>query len=198
MDLDRNEKLLSEFLEDRQFKCIRFSDDEIGRGPTPDFRVYKGDEFCFYCEVKSVDEDRWLDKELSCVPPGTIAGGARPDPIFNRLVSDIHQAVKQFNAVNFNVKNPNVLAFVNHDSVCGIHDLFGVFTGDFLGEEGAKDPIYKKYSEGRIKYEKLRIHMFLWINAFGGHHFMFTGTDQTHHENICKWFEKKPSAIKLY
>jgi hypothetical protein len=198
LDLDANEILVAEFLSSRKFQCIRFSVDEIGRGPTPDFRVYQGAEFCFFCEVKSIDKDKWLDDQLDSVPPGTIAGGVRPDPVFNRLVSDIHQAIKQFDAVNPDTKHPNVLAFVNHDSICGIHDLYGVYTGNFLSDDGSKNSIYKKYSDGRIKKEKLKIHMFLWLNVLGNHHFMFTGVDTAHHNNLCKWLEKDPSNIKMY
>jgi hypothetical protein len=32
-----------------------------------------------------------LDQELGKVPPGTLAGGARPDPTFNRISNHIHK-----------------------------------------------------------------------------------------------------------
>ena len=197
LDLDANEILVAEFLSGRMFQCIRFSVDEIGRGPTPDFRVYQGAEFRFFCEVKSIDNDKWLDDNsipylLALLPEGYVP------LVFNCLVSDIHQAIKQFDAVNPDTKHPNVLAFVNHDSICGIHDLYGVYTGNFLSDDGSKNSIYKKYSDGRIKKEKLKIHMFLWLNVPGNHHFMFTGVDTTHHNNLCKWLGKDPSSIKMY
>ena len=45
--------------------------------------------------------------------------GLRDDPRFNQLASDVHEAVKQFDAVNRDRKHMNILAFVNNDSMCG-------------------------------------------------------------------------------
>ena len=64
MEIDPNEKVAADFLAERGFQCVRFSEEDIGKGPTPDFRVLKGTEFCFYCEVKSIDKERWLDEQL--------------------------------------------------------------------------------------------------------------------------------------
>ena len=39
--------------------------------------------------------DAWLDKQLSGVAQGELAGGGRNDPIFNRLAADIYEAAEQ-------------------------------------------------------------------------------------------------------
>jgi len=199
MAVDPNEKIVAGFLSERGFRCVRFSTDEIGRAPTPDFRVYQGADFRFFCEVKTINKDIWLDKQLSVVPPGTMAGGLRDDPTFNRLTSDIHTATKQFDAVNPDVEFPNVLAFVNNESTCILHDLYEVFTGNFRSQDGTLYPISKKYSEGRIREKKFRIHMFIWIDLCKStHNFMYTDMTNAHVSSLCKWLGKDPKLIKRY
>lgn len=120
-----------------------------GNDKTPDYEVYKNGNLVFYCEVKTIKED--------------VFEGAKGDPIYNRITQDIHTAVKQFNSVNKDLKYPNVLVFVNHDDMCGLEDLQSVLTGEFHSEDGKTYNIYKKYSEGRIKNDKLKIHWYIWI-----------------------------------
>src|SRR5207249_7292846 len=111
-------------------------------------------DFTFYCESKHVQHDDWLDKQLATAAPLEIVGGARPDPIFNRLTAHIHEAAKQFGAVNPDRGVPNVLIFTNSDAQCGFPDLMAVLTGNFYARGGAVEPIYRQYSEGRIREEK--------------------------------------------
>lgn len=127
--MDPDEDRVGGYLEDRGFTAKRFSKAEARAGKTPDFRVFRNGEFLFYCEVKSSPEDRWLDEHLNNAAPGELVGGLRNDPIFNRLTSDIHGAVKQFDAINKDQKHPNILALVNHDDTCGFNDLLGILTG---------------------------------------------------------------------
>ncbi len=98
--MDPDEEKVKKYLEERGFTCKRFSKKETRAGKTPDFRVFRNGDFVFFCEVKSSPKDYWLDKLLEGAPPGQIVGGGRSDPIFNRLTTDIHSAVKQVEAVN--------------------------------------------------------------------------------------------------
>src|SRR6266436_5852793 len=100
--MDRNEEAADKFLTARAFRPERFPKTEQQGRKTPDFRVFQGADFRFYSEVKGIQEDTWLDKHLAAAPPGVVVGGGRPDPTYNRLTTDIHEAVKQFNAVNPN------------------------------------------------------------------------------------------------
>src|SRR5258708_2014233 len=112
--MDPDEKRINDYFENCGLAAERFSKVETRAGKTPDFRVFRDGEFLFYCEVKSSPEDRWLDDQLNNASPDELVGEARNDPVFNRLTSDIHEAVKQFDAVNKDHKYPNVLALVNH------------------------------------------------------------------------------------
>jgi hypothetical protein len=164
------EQFALEFLERRGLHAERFSKAEMRRGKTPDFRVFKGSEFVFYSESKHVQHDEWLDKQLKNAKPLEIVGGLRHDPVFNRLADRIHDAAKQFDAVNHNRDSPNVLVFTNSDTHCGFPDLLGVLTGNFYAESGAVEPIYKEVSEGRIREEKLTIDLYVWLNEWKSKH----------------------------
>lgn len=110
--MDLNEEKVKSYLERKGFTVERFSKEEMRACKTPDFRISRNGEFLFYCEVKSSPADKWPDEQLNDTPC-KLAKGARNDPIFNRLTTDIYEAVKQFDAVNIDQKHPNVLALVN-------------------------------------------------------------------------------------
>ncbi len=194
--MDADEKSVEQYLDDRGLSCSRFSKREMRKGKTPDFRVSKGNDFSFYCEVKTSKKDDWLDKLIHKVRAGYITGGLRNDPIFNRLTDDIHRAVKQFDAVNLNQEHPNVLAIVNHDSKCGFLDLLGVLTGNFYADDGSAHPIYKQFSEGRIKGERDRIDMFIWIDEFKPDRSLFSQTNEQRHRKLCQLFGVDPNEIE--
>ncbi len=195
--MDGNEIIVDKLLRSKGLRGERFSKDDMRKSRTPDFRVFEGDILKFYCEVKTIDYDKWLDNRLAEVPPGTIAGGLRSDPIFNRLVDDIHTAIKQFDAINPDVEFPNVLALVNHDRLCGVQDLWSVLTGCFIGEGGTADYIYPQYSEGKLKEEKQRIHLYLWVDEFVGTKYVFNQSGNRPHEvNLCTLFGIDPKAIR--
>ena len=97
MSSHNDEEVVLKLFADRGLKAVRFTQAEMRQGTkTPDFQVFRGDDLVFYCEVKSVERDRWLDDKLDSVVPGTTVGGSRDDPTFNRLTADIHTAAKQF------------------------------------------------------------------------------------------------------
>jgi len=163
--------------------CQRFSKSEIKKRKTPDYRVYRNNQFEFYCEVKEIKKDEWTQ-------------GLRNYPIFNRLTDDIHAAVKQFDAVNPDNDAPNVLAFVNNDHMCGSLALVGVLTGCLLLEGGGMAEIYQKYSNGRIKTEKDRIHLYLWYDTFKANKVLFNQKNDIHFKRLCNCFNIDPDSIK--
>lgn len=191
------ETLVGEYLSGLGLTVARFDKEAMRHGPTPDFRVMYGTALAFYCEVKTVQEDDWLEQELAQVPPGTVAGGARPDPTFNRLSTHIHGAVKQFDAVNQDCVHPNVLAFVNHDSHAGINDLVSVLTGNAYTDSGLVLPWYRTYSEGRIREEKERIHLYLWLDVGAPEPRKFwMQSHDAHHLTLCRYLGVDPVRIK--
>ncbi len=194
--MDPDEEKVKRYLEERGVTVERFSKAEMRSGKTPDFRVLRNGEFIFYCEVKSSPEDRWLDEQLNNAAPGELVGGARNDPIFNRLTADIHEAVKQFDAVNKKQEYPNVLALVNHDDKCGFNDLLGILTGNFYANDGTVHPIYRQFSHGRIKEEKGRIHLFIWLDDYKPDRLLFSQAEQAHHASVCAAFGVDQNEIK--
>lgn len=194
--MDPDEERVKGYLEDRGFTVERFSKSETRGGKTPDFRVFRNGEFLFYCEVKSSPKDRWLDEQLNSAAPGELVGGARKDPIFNRLTSDIHDAAKQFDAVNKDQKHPNILALVNHDDMCGFNDLLAILTGNFYANDGTAHPIYRQFSHGRIKDEKGKIHMFIWLDDHKPDRMLFSQTNDAHHAALRAAFGIQQDEIK--
>jgi hypothetical protein len=198
---DIAEQTAISFMEQHGLRCERFSPEEMRKSKTPDFRVWREAELALYCEAKHIQHDEWLVRHLDNAPPLQFVGGARPDPVFNRLTDRIHEAAKQFNAVNPDEALPNVLVFANSDHQCGFPDLISVLTGNFYAEGGAVEPIYKQYSEGRIKEEKYRIGLYVWHDDWrggsqkpkmfftrGSRHYItictLLGSDPTHHHHI--------------
>jgi hypothetical protein len=110
------ENLVAAYLEQFALRCVRATKRERRAGKTPDFRVFDGDTFKFFCEVKSVRGDDALGGALANSASRAVMV-ARPDPAFNRLTADVHDAAKQFNAVNANREHANVLAFVNFEAI---------------------------------------------------------------------------------
>ncbi len=194
--MDPNEIQVKEHLESSGFTCEEFSKEEKRKGKTPDFRVYKDDDLIFYCEVKTRDKDCWLDNELDSAENGEIVGGMQNDPIFNSLTTHIHKAVKQLDAVNPEQEAPNVLTLVNHDKNYGLNDLIEIVTGNFYSENGDVDPISKQYSEGRIKEEKKRIDLYIWLDDHKPDRMLYSQTNENHHLKLCEAFNVDPNSIQ--
>ncbi len=198
--MTHEEKQVADFFGKKGLQAEEFTKQEKSQPKTPDFRVFRGNKLAFFCEVKTISRDEWLDNQLKAAPPGKIVGGFRKDPVFNRLSNKIHEAVKQFDVVNPNLEYPNVLVFVNHDDedMCGFPELVNVITGDELTEDGARDGgVFGNFSEGRIKEEKLRVHLFIWIDGdeFEVKHYYFNPIDEQHFHNLCSYFDQVPEKI---
>jgi hypothetical protein len=142
--MDEDEVRVMRRLGEYDLAASGFDKKEIGKTKTPDFRVSArgSDELRFFCEVKSDRSDDWHDRHPTSEAGDELGGDLGHDPIYNRLTKDIHQAVKQFDAVNPNLLFPNVLAFVNHDWMCGIEDLRRVLTGFVVTSDRERLPIF--------------------------------------------------------
>jgi hypothetical protein len=116
-----------------------------------------------FCEVKSPRDD-WLEGQLEQAPPGTIVGGPRQDPRFNRIARHVLKAVTQFETVNADRKLPNVLVFVNHDDHSHYGDLRETLTGHFHADSGAVYETMTRISNGVLGEKRSRIDLYLWID----------------------------------
>lgn len=65
--MNKDEERIYELLNSYKLICERFSKKEKHPGKTPDFRVFQDGELKFFCEVKSIDVDSWLDKQLDAL-----------------------------------------------------------------------------------------------------------------------------------
>lgn len=192
-----SEEKVKQFIKGYGLETERFSKEELRAGRTPDYKVIKDNVFSHYCEVKNSEKDKWLDELLTEAPLGEIVGGTRKDPVFNRLTAHIHKARKQFDAVNPNEEYPNVLAFHNEDKNVGFLDLLAVTTGNFFAEGGGVFPIYKNYSEGRVKEDIERIHLFIWLDDFKPHRFLFNTINSKFQNKLCSIFGFDPEKLEL-
>ena len=174
--MNQAEDVIVAQLEAWGFRCEQFTKLEMRAGKTPDRRVYHEQELAFLLEVKEVVRDDF-------------AGGSRDDPRFNRLASDIHEAVKQFDAVNPSRKQVNVLAFVNNDSMCGSLDLHAVLTGNALTDSGEALPIHNRQARGRIQDEKFRIDAYLWFDQSAPTEMFLNEYDQRHQTKVRAYFD---------
>ena len=194
------EDQVQDYLKSLGLRAERFSKKELGQGDrTPDFRVFAGTELAFYCEVKSAQKDEWLEKLLDDAPPLTIVGGSRNDPTYNRISAHIHSAVGQFDSVNPAMDRPNVLAIVNADHRHrGFIDLISVLTGNAYVEGDEVWPIFRQFSEGRIREEKHRIHLYLWFDKkkdWMAKKF-WSEAHPAHHADLLRYFKADPASIK--
>jgi len=191
------ETRIEEYLNSHGLRVERFTKAEMRKSRTPDFRVYAGDELAFYCEVKTAQKDEWLEAQR-VNSPGMVVGGPRHDPTYNRVSSYIHQAVGQFDAVNPAMDYPNVLAIVNGDRQAGFTDLIQVVTGNAYCESGEVIPMFREYSEGRIREAKLRVHLFLWLGEWTEGHPQkyFPDVHPDHHLSLCGYLGVSPTEIR--
>jgi len=204
--MGQSEEQVALLLKGYCLQAKRFDKHESGHGKTPDFRVFNDDQFVFFCEVKNPEENKWLDRQLDEAPPWTIVGGGRPDPIYNRLANRVHEAVKQFDAVNPDFNYPNALVLMNFDDMSDFEDLIAVLTGHLPGLTEDYYPSFYEYSEGRIREEKFRIHLYIWIDVFRpqiqffevenpfkkrhGKFCLFNTTDSNHTKIFCDCLKK--------
>ena len=184
--MEASEQVAEKFFQQVNLRAERFTKQEMLRSKTPDFRVFRAQELTLYCEAKHAQRDEWLDKLLAEAQPLELVGGLREDPIFNRLSAHIHEAAKQFNAVNPNHEYPNVLFLTNSDNHSNIYDLTAVLDGNFRSADGELCPIYKQYSEGRIKNEKFSIDLYLWWNDWMNKPPQRVWLPSMHHGRLCE------------
>jgi hypothetical protein len=156
---------------------------------TPDFEVLDaaGDLFA-YCEVKSPRDD-FLEKLWALAPPGQhTVGGARPDPVFNRIARQIIRAQEQLEAQDPTRRVPRIVAIVNHDRACGVADLVETITGRRPGISLKTQPLDPKFLADVLP----QIDAVLWMNAD-----MRTRPTWFFTEPIPEYFHKLQDAFGL-
>ena len=136
-----------------------YSDTELRRGKTPDFKLLVNGELRGFCEMKSGD-----DLVFETPAEGEVA--VRENlPFYRKLGSHIRYAAEQFGAVNPYHKHPNVLAFVTHCPDIERRDLLATIAG--LPVPGSDRRIFRlsRKMQQQVLDAVRRIDLFLWIDA---------------------------------
>jgi hypothetical protein len=186
MGLNQGEQAAADFFAKCGLYLQRFSKEEIRCGKTPDFRVFRNNEFVMFCEAKHLQCDDWLDKPSENATSGEIVDGVRADPIFNRLMNHVHEAVKRFASVNPKHEHPNTLFLANSHRVSDVLDLIAVLDGMFRVGSGVREPIYTRDSEGQIRKDKFTVDLFIWWNVWMNKEPQRVWHPSIHHQRVCE------------
>lgn len=176
---------------------VKKLDEQEGKR-TPDLIAHAGGKLAFYCEVKSILEDSWLEDLVSKAPEGMlIPVEEKNDSTHSRITTKVHEAAAQFRSVNPEGEHPNILAIVNHDTrYSDFRTLRRTVTGKFYTDEGKGYPICCRYSEGRIKDEKREIDLYLWVEHDKIVYCLFAGKDNKAYADLCAYLGLNPKEIE--
>ncbi len=198
--LSSDEALVLGYWQGNGFDVAAFSKNEMRDLRTPDFRLSRDGIVVALSEVKSFQRDAWLDEEMKKVPSAEGAGGIRPDPIFNRISNAVHTAFQQFDSVNSSHELYNFLVLVNHDPSARPEDLDRVLTGYEDPLHGCFEQTCVQFSEGRIRKEKRRIDLYVWMDFLKAHSFrvrrLFFGNPETR-DSVCKLLGIDSEEVKM-
>lgn len=140
---------------------------------TPDFKVMKNGELKGYCELKSPRDD-WIFAVPKDLKPGEIREENREDATAHALARVIGKAAAQFDAVNPDHAQPNILVIMSHARLRGPADL-QLAIGGLAVPNGDRlflpvDPNEKNFQRAWEKQQKLwddarKIDLFYWIDS---------------------------------
>jgi hypothetical protein len=202
-------KLVEDYFFTRYIHAERYAKDEtrVEGQRTPDFRLFRDAALAGHCEVKSPQEDTWIDDELAekaFNEPDRVhvAGGSREDKLAAKIARHIDGAADQFAVVNADRALPNILALVSHDPMATHDDLVEALTGYFYLQDGDKLAVNMRVAKGKIKDKKNAIDLYMWFDATedGGSRepqmLFFTGSNEQHLDTLCKWLGVKKGQIR--
>ncbi len=174
--MTKSEQIVADFFAERDLHAQRFTKEEVrvhGK-KTPDFRVFREDAFQFYCEVKETTDADPLEDHMAEVTPGLFLGQqCKTGDIsrHSRFANRIRGAVEQFDSVNPDMIEPNVLAFVNTDDLCVPVILEEVLRGYLTIVNNTRISTCPQSISRRAQQHGVRVHLFLWLNRVHGKHF---------------------------
>jgi len=199
-EVAEDESAVASFWRGQGFEWRRFEKKETRSSKTPDFKLYRQGHLLAFCEVKSFQHDAWLDRMLDQAAPGQLAGGVRPDPIYNRISNAVHTAVQQLEAANPQHEHLNFLVLVNRGKSAKREDLTSVLTGYWDPLHGVFQETDSAYSDGRIREEKRKIDLYIWMEP--SHEgplkakLYFFGNDGNR-ERVCSLLKLDPQKVKV-
>jgi ribosomal protein L30 len=153
-----------------------YSEAELRKGKTPDFKLYKDGKLCGYCELKSPRDDFILE-----APEPGDAAIRKNLPFHRKLGSHIRHAGMQFEAVNPDHSVPNVMVFVTHVPDIERRDLHATISG-LPAPDGKRVFMLSRKMQEQVLNAARKVDLFLWIDAEKGtcQHVSVNGA--SHHE----------------
>jgi large subunit ribosomal protein L30 len=140
-----------------------YSEAELKKGKTPDFKLYKAGKLCGFCEMKSPRDDYVFGKPA----PGE-AVIRKNLPFQRKLGSHIRHAGRQFDAVNPAHSLPNIMVFVTHAPDIQQRDLHATIAGLPAPEPGKRVFMLSRKMQEQVLDAAGKIDLFLWIDAATG------------------------------
>jgi hypothetical protein len=138
----------------------RYSDSDLKRGKTPDFKLFKHASLCGFCEMKSPRDDVVFEAPES----GFVV--RKNLPFYRKLGSHIRRAALQFDAVNPNHRLPNILAFVTHSPEIERRDLIPTIAGlPPPPDIGRRIFMLGRKMQEQVMHAARAVDLFLWIDA---------------------------------
>jgi large subunit ribosomal protein L30 len=144
-----------------------------GKNKSPDFKLTKNGELKGYCELKSPRDD-WIFAIPKDLKSGEIRKESRENPAAHALARVIGKAAAQFDAVNPDHEQPNILVIVIHARLRGPTDLHLAIGGAPMPDGSRRfllvDPNEKDFKKA---FEKQKTHwedawkidLFYWVDA---------------------------------
>jgi large subunit ribosomal protein L30 len=139
-----------------------YSEAELRKGKTPDFKLYKDGQLCGYCELKSPRDDSILE-----TPEPGDAAIRKNLPFYRKLGSHIRHAASQFDAVNPDHGVPNIMVFVSHAPDIERRDLHATIAG-LPAPDGKRIFMLSRKMQEQVLNAARKVDLFLWIDAKKG------------------------------
>lgn len=163
MSVSQSERYVIDLLK-RRFGIFLFKvpeDDEA----RPDFECIRDGQRVFMAELKDIkyyppsEQRGWTIPQLD---EKFCHFSHRTDNAVSRVADKIHDAFRQLKTS----PSPRVLILLNDDSMVDVKDLEEAFTGQHVyGSEAFSyvNVVSKKIAEGKIREEKSKIDLYVWI-----------------------------------
>jgi hypothetical protein len=162
-----SEQYVHKLIQDRYGISLKKIDDSSGKyGQEPDFEYIMNNERIFVCELKEYEainpseEAGWEIKHHS---DGS-AEATRNSNAPNKISESIHNAYKQL----IKYSEPKILIYLNHYPGLDVRDLEETYRGFgeyVVGDRKIIDYYYRRASKGKIREEKTKIDLYIWIDA---------------------------------
>ena len=162
-----SEKFVVDQLQTLGLRAEPFTKDEqrIQGRKTPDFRVFKGAQFEFYCEVKEIVDTEPLEAFLTEVAPGVKRASQFGDPRspVNRVLRKIDEAIDQFESIDPERKELRVLALVNTYDLAGPEILQELVKGFLETDSGLRYVTTPPFIRERMASIVREVDFYWWL-----------------------------------